>query len=237
MSSASVIVVGPPLRLIHRLLAPGSVAAIREQRSGQYFEEGDAEALRDCGCSDRWRVGVCCYRLCSCVVPLPVLNAITRQVNPIYAYVPGYVPAGDRYWKWESSARWLTIRFRRADSFYEAFSFSAGPYAPLAHRYNGALAGRTFHISGVTVYWAATHEEQDAWRCVNSHGKLIALSAAQSVSVRPASNPEVPLGSRPCSSRRFGAPDQVASKAALHLSSKIYIGNPETGDSSEGGSS
>jgi hypothetical protein len=125
------------------------------------------------------------------VLPRPVAHAIVRRVNAPYRYVPGYLPAGDRFWRWEShSRRDLVLRFRQVDGL-EDIVFTVGNSGPFSSGGNcGAWHGTVFRLSGVVVRWAATVEDQDAWRCLRSrNGNLIVVAAHQSNSARGASNP------------------------------------------------
>jgi hypothetical protein len=104
-------------------------------------------------------------------VPLTVQRAIRKRVTPLAAYLPSRVPAGYRYRTWQGSRSGFEIWFGQ-------LAFGAG----VAHSCSvGGSPMKTFRIAGVNVFWSATYEDQQAWRCVRRGHVTILLQSGQSI--------------------------------------------------------
>jgi hypothetical protein len=104
-------------------------------------------------------------------VPLAVQHAIKKRVSPLAAYLPSRVPAGYRYRTWQGSKSGFEIWFGQ-------LAFGAG----VAHSCSvGGSPMKTFRLAGVNVFWSATYEDQQAWRCVRRGHVTILLQSGQSI--------------------------------------------------------
>ncbi len=109
----------------------------------------------------------------SAAVPVSVQETIARE-NPKLAYFPTRLPAGFQYASDDVSQYGFDLYFTGAGQ--PSFGVGSG------YCYPRGDAMHTFTLSGVSVSWSATYEDQQAWRCVNSGGTSVLIQATASVS-------------------------------------------------------
>lgn len=108
-------------------------------------------------------------------VPPPVQQAVKKSY-PQFPYVPTVLPAGFRYVKWQRAKIGFDIYFGRQSALpdlgFHALKVSCATYGH---------AMKTFRLNGVDVYWSATYEDQQAWRCITGNHLHLVLSSNRSV--------------------------------------------------------
>jgi hypothetical protein len=111
----------------------------------------------------------------SSVVP-PGIQQTIKKSYPQFPYVPTALPPGFRYIKWHRAKIGFDIYFGRQSSLpdlgFHALKVSCAGYGH---------AIKTFRLNGVNVYWSATYEDQQAWRCLTRSHLHVVLSASRSV--------------------------------------------------------
>jgi hypothetical protein len=111
------------------------------------------------------------------IVPLSIQRTIKRH-HPEIAYLPTRLPAGDLYRSWGDGRNAFSIWFGITQPRL-GFHVSRSPCSRM-HSLMGDPR-RTFRVNGVKVYWSATTEDQQAWRCFTVGHTPILLSSSQSI--------------------------------------------------------
>jgi hypothetical protein len=107
-------------------------------------------------------------------VPYRVQRAITKA-HPLFADVPTRLPAGYHYAKYVGGRTGFDIWFSKPGEAPDQLGY---------HVMAASCARKglhTFRMNGVTVFWSATYEDQQAWRCLRRARRSIVLTASRSV--------------------------------------------------------
>jgi len=103
------------------------------------------------------------------VVPIFHQHGIAKYARDV-AYVPARLAIGWHYRRWTYEQGVLRIFF--ANKAGREITFVAAPFKGNC----AASKEKAFQLAGVKVWWSHTHNEQQAWRCVNGV-KLVAATA------------------------------------------------------------
>lgn len=98
-----------------------------------------------------------------------------KKRDPQTAFVPTRLPIGYHYIKWTPGRKGFDIYFGPAATPAMGFDVLETSCAKYGHPM------RTFHLNGFTVYWSATYEDQQAWRCITDGRLHIGLEASRSI--------------------------------------------------------
>jgi hypothetical protein len=110
------------------------------------------------------------------VVPRYVQQGIDERYRPELRYLPTRLPTGFQYAKWRAYRLGFDIYFKRGRDGLPLLGF----HVLVTSCANFGGQQRTLRIGGVTVFWSATHEDQQAWRCLSA-GRLHFVVSSSSV--------------------------------------------------------
>jgi hypothetical protein len=116
------------------------------------------------------------------VVPARVQVAVQRAADPLYRYLPSYAPPALRFRRLTSAGPTVGVELS-GRSGSRLVNFEVGPAAPPCVNSRAARSSmHTFHFGAIAVYWSATFEDQQAWRCVKgADGTTTVILASESV--------------------------------------------------------
>ncbi len=110
----------------------------------------------------------------SAAIPVSVQETIARE-NPQLAYFPTRLPPGYEYAYEEN------VSPAGFDLYFTGIGQpSFGVVSAFCYTEESAM--HTFALNGVSVFWSATYEDQQAWRCVDTGGTNVLIQASASVS-------------------------------------------------------
>jgi len=113
------------------------------------------------------------------VLPQSSQHAIAKE-NPLLAYVPTALPAGDHYsGRFSNVHDEVGLTFAGPTGSHRGFTFGA---EQLSHSPCPALGTmHVFALNGVRVRWSGTFVDQQAWRCIERGGVTARIFAARSI--------------------------------------------------------
>jgi hypothetical protein len=114
---------------------------------------------------------------------LPVssrVQSLIEKAHPGVAFVPTRLPAGYRYWKYNSGRSGFGIFFSKPRQGLPPAQLGYGTGFGACGTYGSAM--HTFTMNGVPVQWSATYEDQQAWRCLTTTKRTLIIDASWSIS-------------------------------------------------------
>ena len=107
-------------------------------------------------------------------VPARVQRALARA-HPTLAYVPTRLPAGYHYSTHVVGRTGFDVWFSKPGEAPDQLGYHVA-------QASCSLRGEhTFRMNGITVFWSATYEDQQAWRCLRLAGRPVVVTASRSV--------------------------------------------------------